>query len=658
MQLFLSDPLLDGLNSEQERAVVEIDGPVQVVASAGSGKTTVLTRRIAYMLNQGINPSSILAVTFTKKAATEMISRLKKLVTSKKLVENILIGTYHSVFLDILDGNYGALGFTSDSKPNICMDSRQKTIIKTILSELNASFTSDETLTLLGQIKNMGIYPEELQSYISRGLNPVVGVNTEDLPEILNIYNYYQNYLRDSNLIDFDDILMLTRKLLQTNEKVRTELQQKYKYVLVDEFQDVNQVQYDITKILAAPQNNLFVVGDDAQSIYQFRGSDVGIILNFSKEYPNTNMIKLESNYRCTPEIIELSNKLIKFNTDQIPKIVKASKPSIRDSVNFYIAPDVTEESFFVAKQIKGLLYKGIKPEEIAILYRSHAQATYLEDDLTGWGIPYVIHKNGSFYDLPEIQDLFAFLYIARGKKEDLEEGIERVFRASNVVPKTLEFIRAYAKNNEVDLMNATLAATSLNIHPGQRVLLERTIIPTLFGIRRAGEQMEVPELIKHILEVSGYVKKLEHKGTESAYNAINNLSYMYDRAVKWECKTIDDFFNAVKQQEMKKKDSKGKKQAVQLMTIHTSKGMEFDAVFLIGMEEEILPHKKSMTIKGGVKEERRLGYVAMTRARKYLNLSYVENRRRFDKMYKTNVSRFWQEVNDQVIMEFAKEEF
>jgi DNA helicase-2/ATP-dependent DNA helicase PcrA len=356
MQLFLSDPLLEGLNDEQQRAVTEIDGPVQVVASAGSGKTTVLTRRIAYMLNQGISPSSILAVTFTKKASNEMLSRLKKLVTSKKAVESILIGTYHSVFLSILDGNYGALGFTSDQKPNLCMDSRQKTIIKTILSELNASFNADEALTILGQIKNMGIYPEELQDYISRGVNPLPGINPEDLTELLNIYNYYQNYLRDSNLIDFDDILMLTRKLLQTNEPVRTKLQAQYKYLLVDEFQDVNQVQYDITKILAAPQNNLFVVGDDAQSIYQFRGSDVSIILNFSKDYPNTNMIKLESNYRCTPEIIDLSNKLIKFNTDQIPKVVKASRPSIKDSVNFYLAPDVTEESFFVAKQIKGLV--------------------------------------------------------------------------------------------------------------------------------------------------------------------------------------------------------------------------------------------------------------------------------------------------------------
>ncbi|MBC7475997.1 MAG: ATP-dependent helicase [Candidatus Sericytochromatia bacterium] len=647
MQLFLTDPLLEGLNEEQQRAVTNIDGAVQLVASAGSGKTTVLTRRIAYMLKEGIKPESILAVTFTKKAATEMQSRLKKIVSSKKIAESVSVGTYHSLFLEILKPHYALLGFTGEKPPALCIDNRQKIILKTVLSEVNSSFVQDEAVSLVGQIKNTGVYPEEYLQMVSRGLKPVKGINDEDIEALGQIYFKYQKYLLENNLIDFDDILMLTRKLLQTSTEVREKIQAKYKYLLVDEFQDVNQVQYDITKLLAFPQNNLFVVGDDAQSIYQFRGSDVNIILNFSVDYPNTKIIKLESNYRCTPEIIDLSNKLIKFNREQIPKVVKAHKNSLSNSVSFTINEDVTQESFNIAKQIKGFLLQGIKPEEIAVLYRNHTQASYLEEDLVGWNIPYVIHKSGSFYDMPEIQDMFAYLYLARGEKEDLEQGMERAFRAMSINNLSAEAIRNYAKKNEVDMLEACMAAMSLNIHPGQKPMVDR-LVNTVLRWQAMAKTMNVADLINAILESSGYVRKLEHKGTESSQNSINNLSIIYDRALKWECKTITEFFKAIEQQEIRKKEAKGKKQAVQLMTIHSSKGMEFDAVFLMGVEEDILPHKKSVSI-GNVSEERRLCYVAITRARKYLNLSRVDFRNRFGKRYKTVVSPFWQEMNDQV---------
>jgi DNA helicase-2/ATP-dependent DNA helicase PcrA len=649
MQLFITDPLLEGLNEEQTRAVTTIGGPVQVVASAGSGKTTVLTRRIAYMLNEGIKPSSILAVTFTKKAATEMISRLKQIVSSKKSLEAIAIGTYHSLFLEILKPHYNLLGFTGEKPPSICLENRQRTIIRTVASEVNSPFLPEEISTLLGMIKNMGIYPEEFANHVSKGMRPVNTVNEEDLPAVSQLYTKYQYYLMESNLIDFDDILMLTRKLLQTQKEVREAIQKKYKYILVDEFQDVNQVQYDITRLLAAPENNLFVVGDDAQSIYQFRGSDVNIILDFHKDFSPCQVIKLERNYRCSPDIIDLSNKLIKFNREQIPKTVKAVRPNIPDSVNFNPADDVTEESFNLAKQIKGYLLKGIKPEEIAILYRSHSQVDYLEEDLIGWNIPYVIHRNGSFYDLPEIQDLFACLYLARGNKDDLDHGFERAFRAMGIHSQSAEIIRNHARNNSLNMLEACMQAMNLKLHPGQKALADRMVI-NIIRWQNLAETTKVADLIKIILESSGYLNKLETKGTESAYNSINNLSLIHERAAKWECNTITDLFKAIEQQEIRKKENKGKKQAVQLMTIHTSKGMEFDVVFLVGLEEDILPHKKSVST-GNISEERRLCYVAVTRARKYLNLSRAEFRNRFGKRYKTVVSRFWQEITDQVTM-------
>lgn len=649
MQLFITDPLLDGLNEEQQRAVTTIDGAVQLVASAGSGKTTVLTRRIAYMINEGIKPQSILAVTFTKKAATEMQSRLKKIVKDKKVAEKISIGTYHSLFLSILEPYYSVLGFSGDKAPSICLDNRQKIIMKSVLSELNSSFNQDEIMTYIGEIKNRGIYPEEYMSMVSYGQRPVKGLNDEDCVALGSVYTKYQKYLLESNLIDFDDILMLTRKLLQTNAIVRTELQNKYKYVLVDEFQDVNQVQYDITSMLAAPQNNIFVVGDDAQSIYQFRGSDVSIILNFSRDFPGTQLIKLENNYRCTPEIIDISNKLIKFNTEQIAKTVKATRSSLKNSITFTVNDDITEESFNVAKQIRQYLFQGIKPEEIAILYRNHSQANYLEEDLMGFNIPYVINKNGSFYDLPEIQDLFAMLNLAKGDKDSMSEGFERISRVISINSQTSDIIRSIAKNNDIDILNACIRAMSMNIHPGQRPLVDK-FIRQIMNWQQAAKELKTGELINFILENVGYIKKLEIKGTESAYNSINNLNIIYDKAVKWGCNSIDEFFKAIEQQEIKKKESKGKKQAVQLMTIHNSKGMEFDVVFLIGLEEDILPHKNSLSI-GNVSEERRLCYVAVTRARKFLNLSRVEFRNRFGKRHKAIISRFWQEMTDLVTM-------
>lgn len=647
MQLFLTDPLLDGLNQGQEKAVTTIDGAVQVVAGAGSGKTTVLTRRIAYMLNQGIKPDAILAVTFTKKAATEMVSRLKKLVTNKKMVEQMSIGTYHSIFLDILDPYYHNLGYSGEKKPAICLDNRQKIILKSIITDLNSSLNLDETLTFIGQIKNNGIYPEELAKFNMEGIKIVKGLNDEDTLSLLNIYTKYQRYFLDNNLIDFDDILMLTRKLLLEIPDARAKIQQKYKYVLVDEFQDVNKVQYDITRLIAAPQNNLFVVGDDYQSIYEFRGADVSIILNFSKDFPNTKLIKLEENYRCTPEIIDISNKLIKFNTSQIAKAVKAMGRSIKNSVRLSPYDDMYDESFNVSKQIREFLFQGIKPEEIAILYRNHSQANYLEEDLVGLNIPYTIHKNGSFYDLPEIQDLFAFLHLASGEKSEMDHAFERAFKTYGLTNQNADMVRNIAKNNSIPMIEACIQAISTNLHPGQRAILDK-LVQNVMRWQNMVDTMTLPELIQYILESSGFVRKLESKGTESAYNSVNNLGIIYDRALKWQCKTIKEFFKELEKQEIKKKEQKGKKQAVQLMTIHNSKGMEFDVIFIIGMEEEILPHKKSVEI-GSVSEERRLCYVAMTRAKKHLNISRAVHRNRFGKRYKTINSRFWQEITDEV---------
>ncbi|GIW22657.1 MAG: DNA helicase [Candidatus Sericytochromatia bacterium] len=640
MQLFLTDPLLEGLNDQQIEAVKSVERPIQLVASAGSGKTTVLTRRIAYMLNEGIKPENIFAVTFTKKAADEMISRLKSLVNNKKLVEKISIGTYHSLLLQIIKKYFKELNFTKE--PTLCLENRQMNIIKTIIDDLNSEILKEEAISYIGKLKNMGIFSSEFSNMINKNINPI-NIGKDYILDISNIYKKYQDYLLENDLIDFDDILLLTRKLLQDNQKVRYEIQSKYKYVLVDEFQDVNKVQYDISRIIASPENNIFVVGDDYQSIYEFRGSDVNIILNFSKDYKNTKLIKLESNYRSTPEIISISNKLIKNNLGQIEKNVKSENKSIADSVNYYVAEDIYDESFYVAKQIRSYIFKGIKPEEIAVLYRTHSQSAYLEEDLVAWNIPYTIHKNTSFYDLNEVQDLLAFLRLARNKEDDLQIGFERLFKFFNLNKITYDFIKNNFKSSG-NLMSAFIETSYSNIHPGQRILLNK-MIDNILRWQKIAENNDVAYVIDYILESSGYKKRLENKHTESAENSLNILESMYDKAIKWKSKNIDDFFKEIQTQEIKKKENKNKKNAVQLMTIHNSKGMEFDVVFLIGLEENKLPSRKSIA-DGNIQEERRLCYVALTRARKYLHITRAKQKNSFGKVNKYEVSRFWHEIN------------
>jgi len=640
MQLFLTDPLLEGLNEQQLEAVKSINGPIQVVASAGSGKTTVLTRRIAYMLNQGIKPDSIFAVTFTKKAADEMFQRVKSLVSNKKIVEKISIGTYHSLFLQIIKNYFDQLGFTKE--PTLCLENRQINLIKTILDTMNSKILKDEAISYVSKLKNMGILPNDFSNMLIKNMNPIK-IGLDYISDIELVYHKYQTYLLENNLIDFDDILLLTRDLLKNNEKVRKEIQSKYKYILVDEFQDVNKVQYDISKIIASPENNIFVVGDDYQSIYEFRGSDVNIILNFSKDYKDTKLIKLENNYRSTPEIIEISNKLIRNNKEQIFKVVKAQNKSLIESVNYYIAKDVYDESFNVAKKIRSYIFNGIKPEEIAILYRTHSQATYLEEDLVSWNIPYIIHKNTSFYDLNEIQDLLAFLRLARNKDDDLQIGFERLFRFFNINKITYELIKNNFKLSN-NLMEAFIQTSSSNIHPGQRILLNK-MIDNILKWQKITNSSDVAYLIDYILETSGYRKQLESKQTETSENSLNNLEAMYNKAVRWKSKTIDEFFKEIQNQEIVKKENKNKKNAVQLMTIHNSKGMEFDVVFLIGLEENKLPSRKSIA-DGNINEERRLCYVGITRARKYLHISRAEQKSSFGKKIKYEISRFWHEIN------------
>jgi DNA helicase-2/ATP-dependent DNA helicase PcrA len=630
------DPLLEGLNDTQADAVATLEGPVQVIASAGSGKTTVLTRRLANLLRSGVQPEHILAVTFTKKAADEMVARLKKLVGNKTIVERMTIGTYHSICLGLLNGNYEHLGFTG--KPSLLLDGRAQGVINSLLAD--TWLTTETALAWIGWCKSWGWLPQHLNEERAR----MAGIPQECLASFVEVYKGYMAYCRQNNLMDFDDQLLYTMHMLHHVPEVRDAVQQRYQHVLVDEFQDTNPVQWAITRQIAAPHDNMFVVGDDAQAIYQFRGADITGILNFVRDYPQAKRIALETNYRSLSPIIELGNKLIRHNLQQIPKNVRAHHDQApNDAVTWWECEDSSEETHLMQKEIRSLIHNGMPPQEIAVLYRSHTQAHVIEDELAAAKIPYTIKKQNNFYEMPEILDTLAYLQLIRGEVMDQAPAADRIFRAEGLSKTTSELLRKEAISQKLPLLDVCMQVDSLPLHPAQKGTLQR-LLTRLFRWQKQARTMRVADLLQTVWQDAGVIAKYEKMATESAHMAIQSLNILHDQAQKWGSTTISKFFDDIEMHQRKRQLAQKPKAAVQLMTIHAAKGLEFDAVFLVGLEEDLLPYKKSVQA-GDVSEERRLCYVAITRARKRLYLSRVMTRSRFGKPYKPAPSRFWNEM-------------
>jgi DNA helicase-2/ATP-dependent DNA helicase PcrA len=641
------DPLLDGLNESQSEAVSTLADPVQVIASAGSGKTTVLTRRLANLLRSGVPPENILAVTFTKKAADEMVARLKKLVGNKSIVERMTVGTYHSVCLSLLNGNYEHLGFSG--KPNLMLDGRAQGVINSLLAD--TWLTTETALAWIGWCKSWGWMPQHLTEERAR----VAGIPQECLPSFVEVYKGYMAYCRENNLMDFDDQLLMTLQLLQHVPAVREAVQGRFQHVLVDEFQDTNPVQWAITRLIAAPHDNLFAVGDDAQAIYQFRGADITGILNFVRDYPKAKRIALDINYRSLSPIIQLGNQLIRHNLQQIPKNVRAHHAQApNDAVTFWECEDASEETHLMQKEIRHLIHNGMPPQEIAVLYRSHTQANVVEDELAAARIPYTIKKQNNFYEMPEILDTLAYLQLIRGEVMDQAPAADRIFRAEGLSKATSELLRKEAVSQKLPLLDVCMQVDSLPLHPAQKGTLQR-LLQRLFRWQKQARTMAVADLLQMVWNDAGMIAKYEKLGTESAHMAIQSLNILHDQARKWGSATIAKFFEDIELHQRKRQLAQKPKAAVQLMTIHAAKGLEFDAVFLVGLEEDLLPYKKSVQA-GDVSEERRLCYVAITRARKRLYLSRVVNRSRFGKPYKAAPSRFWNEMQGLTEVPTARE--
>ena len=616
------------LNSEQLKAVNHIDGPMLVLAGAGSGKTKVLTSRIANLIENGISPYNILAITFTNKAAKEMKDRVIRLIGSN--ANNIQISTFHSLGLKILKENYSLLGY---EKNFTIIDSDDVlTIIKKIMKDLNMA--------------KERYNPRELRNKISSAKNAMMGVDAFSRVEfdhnVVEVYKRYINKLKNGNSIDFDDLLILPIKLFKKYPSILEDYQDKYKYILIDEYQDTNEAQYTLSKLLAAKHRNLFVVGDNDQAIYAFRGANYKNILNFEKDYPETQTILLEENYRSTKTILNAANSVIKNNRERKDKNLWSNNDS-GEKIKYRIVSNEKEESSYVASEIKDLISKGIKEEDIAILYRTNAQSRVVEEEMLKRNIKYRVVGSFYFYNRKEIKDLLCYLRLINNHKDDV--SLLRIINTPKrgIGEKTIDNLTDVATLNDTSIYEAISGGKELEF----KKLIEE--------LTKDSETLSLTELIDNIINKSGIKKELtsskllEDEIRLENINEFKSITKSYEE--EYGSATLSDFLEEISLVSDMTEHQDGSNR-VSLMTVHSVKGLEFDYVFLVGMEEGIFPHYNAINdgTSSAIEEERRLCYVAITRAKKVLYITTAESRMLFGNTNRNMPSRFIEEIDKEYL--------
>lgn len=612
------------LNSMQEKAVNHIEGPMLVLAGAGSGKTKVLTSRIAGLIENGISPYNILAITFTNKAAKEMKDRVVRLIGNS--ANNIQISTFHSLGLKILKENYSLLGYE-----------RNFTIID-----------SDDVLTIIKKIaKEMNLSkdyynPRELRSKISSAKNEMMGIDSFAKVEfdhnVVEVYKRYLNKLKNGNSVDFDDLLLLPIKLFKNYPSILEEYQDRYKYILIDEYQDTNEAQYVLSKLLSAKYRNIFVVGDNDQAIYAFRGANYKNILNFEKDYPEAQTILLEENYRSTQTILNAANSVIKHNKERKDKNLWSNN-TIGDKIKHRVVANEKEEASFVASEIKELISKGVKEENIAILYRTNAQSRVIEEEMLKKNIKYRVVGSFYFYNRKEIKDLLCYLRLINNHKDDV--SLLRIINTPKrgIGEKTLDNLTNLAAEKSISLYDTISSGKELEF----KKLIEDLTQDSLM--------LSLTELIDNILEKSGIKKELTSSKLLEDEIRLENLNEFKSITKSYEeeygSATLSDFLDEISLVSDMTEHQDGSNR-VSLMTVHSVKGLEFDYVFIVGMEEGIFPHYNAINDGGNsaIEEERRLCYVAITRAKKELYITSAENRMLFGSTSRNLPSRFIEEID------------
>ena len=619
---------LSGLNKQQVEAVRHIDGPMLVLAGAGSGKTKVLTSRIAYLIENGISTDNILAITFTNKAAKEMKEREIKLIGYD--AKSIQISTFHSLGLKMIKENYARLGYKSNF---VILDSDDTlTVVKKIMKDLNL---------------NPKFYnPRDIRNKISSAknelLDPEAYSKVEFDSNIIEVYRKYNKKLVINNSVDFDDLLILPIKLFREYPDVLKYYQDKYKYVLIDEYQDTNQAQYIFSKMLCNNHKNIFVVGDNDQAIYAFRGANYKNILNFEKDYPDAKVIMLEENYRSTQNILDAANSVIRHNKMRKDKNLWCNN-DIGSKVKYVKTETDKDECSYVSEKIKEIHDNGVNYDEIAILYRTNAQSRLIEEEMLKNGIPYRVVGSFYFYNRKEIKDLLCYLRLINNHDDDV--SLLRVINTPKrgIGDKTIENLTNVATEKGISLFEA--------IESGKELAFKNMIL----DMEKKCENLTLTEMVDLVLSESGM--KDDYKGDKSleAEIRLENLEEFKSITKGYEEEygviSLTDFLNevAIVSDVSEHQDSTNK---VSLMTIHAVKGLEFDNVFIMGMEEGLFPHYNS--INSGsiaeIEEERRLCYVAITRAKKNLWMLNTKRRMLFGNTQINMPSRFMDEIDSKYL--------
>ena len=629
--------LIEGLNDKQKEAVLATEGPCLVIAGAGSGKTKVLTHKIAYLLSEkNVKPWNILSITFTNKAANEMKQRVEKLVGEAS--QEMWLGTFHSICVRILRRFIDRIGF--DTTFLIFDSTDQRTLVKECIKSMRLDdklFTDRSVLSEISNGKNNMLEPKAYQ----------VKYNGDFRKEkIGEVYELYQKKLKENNALDFDDIINYTIKILTENPDVLEYYTEKFKYVLVDEYQDTNKAQFMLVSILASKYGNITVVGDNDQGIYSFRGADITNILNFEKDFPGSKIVKLEQNYRCTGNILKAANAVIKNNENKYDKKLwteneEGKLPCI------YKAEDEYDEASYIVKQINMLkMEEYLKLSDFVILYRMNSQSRAIEDIFRRENIPYKIIGGLKFYERKEIKDIIAYLRLIFNTSDNLslkriinepkrgigKTSLDNIQDISDKTGKSMYEIIKYAEQYELNRVKANSIQ----------------FVEVIEELRKQVNQIPISELIKLTLNKTGYVKALENENTIEAESRIQNLEEFLTVAIEFEEQmaenTLAEFLESISLtsdiDNMEESED-----TVTLMTLHSAKGLEFPVVFLVGMEEGIFPGYKSIGEIKELEEERRLFYVGITRAMQYLYLTCAKRRTIFGSTSYNQMSRFLKEI-------------
>lgn len=616
------------LNDKQLEAVEHKDGPCLVLAGAGSGKTKVLTQRIINLIDSGVSPYNILAITFTNKAAKEMRNRVENELGS--ITDSIFIGTFHSFGLRILRENYIDIGYTSNI--TILDTDDAKAIVKRILKENGYDPAKYEIRTIINKIssaKNDGISPDEYTKLFLNDLDIVIGL----------VYKEYTKLLKDNNSVDFDDLLLKPVELLKKNKIILEKYQERFKYILVDEYQDTNSIQYELCKLLASKYKNIFVVGDANQSIYSFRNADYRNILNFEKDYKNAKVILLEENYRSTNNILKAANSVIKNNSEGKKLNLWSSK---RDGelIDYIRCEDEIKEANFVINKIKDLVSNGYKYSDIAVLYRTNAQSRVVEDAFVRNNIPHNIIGSYYFYNRKEIKDLIAYLKLIYNPCDSV--NLERIINVPKrgIGAKSIENLRKKATENNISMFDA--------IDSGKELEFKKMILK----LQEFSLNGNLSDLIEEILSTTGLRmeyeinKSLENEAKVENLNEFKTVALMFEESGIYDLQTFLENIALVSDRGQYNNDG----DEVSIMALHSAKGLEFNVVFLLGMEEGLFPHNRSFNSLSNLEEERRLCYVGITRAKEKLYLLSARQRTIFGKTSGTIESRFIREINDDLI--------